>query len=123
MRISDWSSDVCSSDLTLSRFDQPSRSMNIFPSRFKDISLFRLPARVKPGFGRGLIGVRLFGRPGYNCGSVLSCQGGRVDFRFTEEQLMIQDVARRIGQEKIAPSAEHHDRSGEFPLEIGRAHV
>jgi alkylation response protein AidB-like acyl-CoA dehydrogenase len=40
-----------------------------------------------------------------------------VDFRFTEEQLMIQDVARRLAQEKIAPSAEHHDRTGEFPLE------
>jgi len=40
-----------------------------------------------------------------------------VDFRFTEEQLMIQDVARRIAQEKIAPSAEHHDLTGEFPLE------
>jgi alkylation response protein AidB-like acyl-CoA dehydrogenase len=40
-----------------------------------------------------------------------------MDFRFTEEQLMIQDVARRIAQEKVAPSAEHHDRTGEFPLE------
>jgi len=40
-----------------------------------------------------------------------------VDFSFTEEQLMIQDVARRIAQEKIAPSAEHFDRTGEFPLE------
>jgi len=40
-----------------------------------------------------------------------------VDFRFTEEQLMIQDVARRIAREKIAPSAEQFDRSGEFPLE------
>ena len=30
---------------------------------------------------------------------------------------MIQDVARRIAQEKIAPSAEHFDRTGEFPLE------
>ena len=40
-----------------------------------------------------------------------------MDFRFTEEQLMIQDVARRIAQEKIAPTAEHHDRTGEFPLE------
>src|SRR5688500_14215129 len=40
-----------------------------------------------------------------------------VDFRFTEEQLMIQDVARRIAQEKIAPSAEHHDKTGEFPLD------
>jgi len=40
-----------------------------------------------------------------------------VDFSFTEEQLMLQDVARRIAQEKIAPSAEHHDRTGEFPLD------
>jgi alkylation response protein AidB-like acyl-CoA dehydrogenase len=40
-----------------------------------------------------------------------------MDFAFTEEQLAIQDVARRIAQEKIAPSAEHHDRTGEFPLE------
>jgi len=40
-----------------------------------------------------------------------------VDFAFTEEQLMIRDVARRIAQEKIAPSAEHHDRTGEFPLD------
>src|SRR5207342_2524894 len=43
-------------------------------------------------------------------------KGTDVDFRFTEEQLMIQDVARRIAQEKIAPSAEHHDQTGEFPL-------
>ena len=39
-----------------------------------------------------------------------------MDFSFTEEQLMLQDVARRIAQEVIAPSAEHHDRTGEFPL-------
>ncbi|WP_343226170.1 acyl-CoA dehydrogenase family protein [Luteimonas sp. BDR2-5] len=40
-----------------------------------------------------------------------------VEFGFSEEQLMIQDIARRIAQERIAPSAEHHDRTGEFPLE------
>ncbi len=40
-----------------------------------------------------------------------------MDFRFTEEQLMIQDVARRIAQDKIAPTAEHFDRVGEFPSE------
>ena len=40
-----------------------------------------------------------------------------MHFQFTEEQLMIQDVARRIAAEKIAPSAEHHDQTGEFPLE------
>ena len=40
-----------------------------------------------------------------------------MDFRFTEEQLLIQDVARRIAHEKIAPSAEGFDKSGEFPLD------
>ncbi len=40
-----------------------------------------------------------------------------MDFSFTDEQLMLQDVARRIAQEKIAPSAEHFDRTGEFPLD------
>ncbi len=40
-----------------------------------------------------------------------------MDFSYTEEQLMIQDVARRIAREKIAPSAEGFDRSGEFPLD------
>ena len=40
-----------------------------------------------------------------------------MDFQLTEEQLMIQDVARRIAQDKIAPSAEHHDQTGEFPLD------
>ncbi len=40
-----------------------------------------------------------------------------MDFGFTDEQLAIQDVARRIGREVIAPSAEHFDRTGEFPLD------
>ena len=40
-----------------------------------------------------------------------------MDFSFTEEQLMLQDAARRIAQDVIAPSAEQFDRSGEFPLE------
>ncbi|MGD9583339.1 MAG: acyl-CoA dehydrogenase family protein [Lysobacterales bacterium] len=40
-----------------------------------------------------------------------------MDFAFTEEQLMIQAVARRIAQERIAPSAAGFDASGEFPLE------
>jgi alkylation response protein AidB-like acyl-CoA dehydrogenase len=40
-----------------------------------------------------------------------------MDFRFTEEQLMIQDVARRIAQERIAPIAAEFDQRGEFPSE------
>ena len=40
-----------------------------------------------------------------------------MDFQFTEEQLMIQDIARRIGAERIAPIAAEFDQSGEFPME------
>lgn len=40
-----------------------------------------------------------------------------MDFRYTEEQLMIQDVARRIAQERIAPIAAEFDKSGEFPMD------
>ncbi|HVF35529.1 MAG TPA: acyl-CoA dehydrogenase family protein [Candidatus Saccharimonadia bacterium] len=43
-----------------------------------------------------------------------------MDFGFTEEQLMIQDVARRIARERIEPVAAEHDRTGEFPLETIR---
>jgi alkylation response protein AidB-like acyl-CoA dehydrogenase len=39
-----------------------------------------------------------------------------MDFRFTDEQLMIQDTARRFAREQIAPIAAHHDETGEFPL-------
>ncbi len=50
-------------------------------------------------------------------GSIARPERGRpVDFSFTEEQLMLQDAARRIAQDVIAPSAEHHDQTGEFPL-------
>jgi len=55
--------------------------------------------------------VRRYNRP------IASLRGKTVDFGYTDEQLMIQDVARRIAQERIAPSAEHFDRTGEFPLE------
>lgn len=40
-----------------------------------------------------------------------------MNLAFTEEQLMIQDVARRIAVERIAPVAAEYDKSGEFPSE------
>lgn len=40
-----------------------------------------------------------------------------MDFRFTDDQLAIQDVARRIARERIAPVAAEFDKSGEFPVE------
>ena len=44
-----------------------------------------------------------------------------MEFGFSEEQRMLQDVARRIAREKIAPSAEYHDHTGEYPLANIRA--
>ncbi len=38
-----------------------------------------------------------------------------MDFRFTDEQLMIQAAAREFAQQEIAPVAAQHDASGEFP--------
>ncbi len=40
-----------------------------------------------------------------------------MDFRYTDEQLMIQDVARKIALSEIAPVAAHHDETGTFPVE------
>ena len=39
-----------------------------------------------------------------------------MDFRFSEEQLMIQAAAREFAQNEIAPIAAKHDASGEFPV-------
>ncbi|MET0229754.1 MAG: acyl-CoA dehydrogenase family protein, partial [Rhodanobacteraceae bacterium] len=40
-----------------------------------------------------------------------------MDFRYTEDQLSIQSIARDFAQKRIAPVAADFDRSGEFPLE------
>jgi alkylation response protein AidB-like acyl-CoA dehydrogenase len=41
-----------------------------------------------------------------------------MDYGFTEEQLMIRDLARQIAQEKIKPVRQHYDETGEFPHDI-----
>jgi len=43
-----------------------------------------------------------------------------MDFRFSEDQLSIQSIARDFAQKRIAPIAAAFDRSGEFPLETIR---
>lgn len=40
-----------------------------------------------------------------------------MDFQLTEDQQMIQDLAREFAQSEIAPIAAQHDLSGEFPVE------
>ena len=40
-----------------------------------------------------------------------------MDFRFTDEQLSIQSIAREFAQKRIAPVAAEFDARGEFPLD------
>jgi alkylation response protein AidB-like acyl-CoA dehydrogenase len=40
-----------------------------------------------------------------------------MDFRFTDDQLSIQSIARDFAQKRIVPVAAEHDAKGEFPLE------
>jgi acyl-CoA dehydrogenase len=41
-----------------------------------------------------------------------------IDFRLTDEQRMVRDLARDFAKNEIAPRAKFHDESGEFPREI-----
>jgi acyl-CoA dehydrogenase len=41
-----------------------------------------------------------------------------MDFRLSDEQLALQETARRFAQTEIAPVAGEYDQSGEFPREI-----
>ena len=41
-----------------------------------------------------------------------------IGFDLTEEQQAVRDLAREFSEKEIAPRAAHHDRTGEFPVEI-----
>jgi acyl-CoA dehydrogenase len=43
-----------------------------------------------------------------------------MDFSLTDEQLALQETARRFAREEIAPVAAAHDQSGEFPRAVIR---
>lgn len=43
---------------------------------------------------------------------------GSFGFALSEEQLMIQDLAREFARNEIAPQAEHYDKSHEYPWPI-----
>lgn len=45
-------------------------------------------------------------------------QNGSVSFKLTEEQEMIQQLAREFARNEIAPAAEHYDKSHEYPWPI-----
>ena len=41
-----------------------------------------------------------------------------MDFELNEQQIMIRDLCRRIGVEKMIPVREKYDETGEFPWDI-----
>jgi acyl-CoA dehydrogenase len=41
-----------------------------------------------------------------------------MEFGLTDEQLALQETARRFAQQEIAPVAARYDQSGEFPMEV-----
>ncbi len=43
-----------------------------------------------------------------------------IDFSLTEEQVQLQELARKFAREEIIPKAATHDQTGEFPREIVR---
>jgi len=43
-----------------------------------------------------------------------------LNFGLSEEQKQLQELARKFSKEEIAPKAEHHDQTGEYPKEIAK---
>jgi acyl-CoA dehydrogenase len=43
-----------------------------------------------------------------------------MDFALSDEQLALQETARRFARDEVAPVAAQYDRSGEFPREVIR---
>ena len=43
---------------------------------------------------------------------------GSVNFNLTEEQQMIQQLARDFARNEIAPVAEHYDKTHEYPWPV-----
>ena len=41
-----------------------------------------------------------------------------INFTLTEDQRMLQDLARDFARNEIAPQAEHYDHTSEFPWPI-----
>jgi acyl-CoA dehydrogenase len=41
-----------------------------------------------------------------------------MEFLLSDEQLALQETARRFAQTEIAPIAAHHDQTGEFPMAV-----
>jgi len=64
-----------------------------------------------------LLGRRLFAAKAAASTAQHGGTGG-IRFDFSEQELQIQQMALKFAKEEIIPKAAHHDRTGEFPMEI-----
>ena len=46
--------------------------------------------------------------------------GNGISFQLTEELQEIRDLAKKFTRDEIIPVAAHHDKTGEFPMDIVR---
>src|SRR3546814_6767284 len=109
MRISDWSSDVCSSDLTP---DLPHLIARELTLDGQGISFV-----VDSHLGRASIRSRLLGR--FNVDNLLAALGALVS-----RGVSLIDAAAALEQANTVPGRIEGFRGGKAkPLEIGREHV
>jgi acyl-CoA dehydrogenase len=43
-----------------------------------------------------------------------------INFSLSEDQKQLQELAKKFAKEEIIPKAAHHDKTGEYPKEIGK---
>ncbi len=43
-----------------------------------------------------------------------------IDFSLSDDQKQLQELARKFTKEEIIPKAAHHDKTGEYPIDIAR---
>src|SRR3546814_6890948 len=123
MRISDWSSDVCSSDLACDRSRETTTSVPSRPPSFREPSFIGTPDRILE-----IVSIVTFAggnamRPGAGCG------------RFREQSLLPRITRINADKADRGKVARAHVRAGHpaeppcfalfrpIGVEIGRAHV
>lgn len=43
-----------------------------------------------------------------------------LNFSLSDDQKQLQEIAKKFAKEEIIPQAAHHDKSGEYPVEIAK---
>src|SRR3546814_9063253 len=111
MRISDWSSDVCSSDLRRGGFGSCGPRARI--------GIQKCPAGIDDAGCAGADPARMESRNrsrSHHRGRHMTDQ-----FQLTDDQLAIQDMARKFTADRITPFAAEWDEKHNYPVDVWKA--